>query len=373
MATSDEREKQVVRRQGIGLCSSDRASRRALLAAAIASSGLGSTGRSHGAAAASLPSTGPDQGVLWIEDNNLGRAGGMTPDFPAMFGERAADWAATREYLGVYLLRLNTLRKQAGTLTDEFLHDAFLPALESWGIALAVDGVGATWAECRGGDEAVERELAQIARLVRLGGTVRYVSLQSALSKPSRRCPEYRLDAGYDLRIGDVVRYAGLVKERYPTIGVGLIDALPAKGWVYEPIYEQLVDALEQRGLNLAYLHLDFPMELASAGWENARIAEEFVRQRLGLRFGITYTTMNGGRSSNEAFHLGVLSAFLDYQAAGGRPDDLLLMSWYPHPTCSLPEDATDDFPYMRTALELARLGGVAPPTRPTDDLATGW
>ena len=323
-------------------------------------------GRASGRIAADQPSRpGPEQGTLWVEENNLGRAGGLPPDFTAMFTTRTGDWTRARDYIGVYLLRMNALEDPENGITDDFLGAAFLPTLEASGIGLALDVNGATWAQCREHARVMFQEAEQIDRIMRLGGEVRYLSLQSALSKPSSVCLEYGRDEGYDLRIADVVRYVGYMKGRYPGVQVGLIDAMPAKGWDYQPVYRQLVEALRAQHLTLDYLHLDFPMEAATADWANARAAEDFVRHDLGLRVGITYTSKDGGRTSNEAFYANVLEAFRAFRAAGGRPDDLWVTSWYPHPTVSLPEDATDDAPLMKVVLDFARLGGVTAKATP--------
>ena len=36
---------------------------------------------------------GPERGTLWVQDNNLAQAGGITPDFKEMFTTRTAEWA----------------------------------------------------------------------------------------------------------------------------------------------------------------------------------------------------------------------------------------------------------------------------------------
>ncbi|CAA9564045.1 MAG: hypothetical protein AVDCRST_MAG19-2072 [uncultured Thermomicrobiales bacterium] len=301
----------------------------------------------------------PERGTLWVQDNNLAQAGGITPDFKEMFTTRTEEWARAREFVGVYLLRSTSLRNPENRIDDAFLRDAFLPNLVAWGIDLGVDVVGAGHLQCPGKERVMLEEAEQIDRIERLGGEVRYLSLQSVLSKPSNVCPAYGRDAGYDLRIADIVRYIGFMKGRYPGIQVGLVDAMPAKGWAYEAVYEELVGALRAKGLTLAFLHLDFPMESASAGWANARAAEALVRTRLGVRFGLLYVSKEGGRTSNEAFYANVLAAHDAYRAAGGRPDNLILTSWYPHPTVNLPEDAADDAPFMKLVLDFARLGGT--------------
>lgn len=305
--------------------------------------------------------TGPDQGILWIQENNMGAAGGLPPDFHDLFTTRTADWAEARRYVGVYLLRSTSLRNPANQIDDPFLRDRFLPSLEGWGIDLALNVVGAMGVGCSRDKAALmQTEAAQIARIARLGGQVRALSLQSVLSKPATDvCPAYGRNAAYPERIADIVRYTAFMKARFPGIAVGLVDAMVAKGWDYAPVYRQLRAALAEAGLALDFLHLDFPAEAATPGWANARAAEALIRDELGIPFGLLYTSNTAGRASDTAFHDAVMTAYRAFRAAGGRPDNLILTSWHPYPSRDLPENDPGEFPFMKDALELGRLGGV--------------
>ena len=97
----------------------------------------------------------------------------------------------------------------------------------------------------------------------------------------------------------------------------------------------------------------------------NVRAAEDFIRNGLGVRFGLIYVSKEAGRTANQAFYANVLEAYRAFRAAGGRPDDLVLTSWYPHPTVGLSEDSADDYPMMKLVLDFARLGGVTSRTAP--------
>jgi hypothetical protein len=301
--------------------------------------------------------------VLWIQDNNMGNAGGLPPDFHELFTKRTAEWAQARHYIGVYLLRSTALRRPANRLDDAFLRDHFLPGLRSWGIDLALDVVGAMGVGCSHQKRTVmQAEAEQIARIAGLGGRVVAVSLQSVLSKPAPDvCSGYGRDAAYAERITDIVRYMAFMKERFPQIAVGLVDAMVAKGWDYAPVYRDLKAALSAAGLALDFLHLDFPAEAATPGWTNARAAEDLIRGELGIRFGLLYTSNTAGRSSDAAFHDAVMAAYRDLRDAGGRPDDLILTSWHAYPSRDLPENDPAGFPFMKDVLEFGHLGAVGP------------
>ena len=141
-----------------------------------------------------------------------------------------------------------------------------MPKLHAWGIALAVNVTGATHAQCANYPGRLSAEAAAIQRLLDLGARISFLSLQSPLSKVSRSCPAYGKETGYDLRIADIVRYVATMTERFPGIEIGLVDAMPAKGWAYQDVYRRLQDALTAQGRELAFIHLDFPVGVRRAG-----------------------------------------------------------------------------------------------------------
>jgi hypothetical protein len=310
---------------------------------------------------APTPVSGPDQGALWVQPPNYGGAGRLAPDLFEMFTTRGDEWAEARRFVDVWVVRMTSLLGRDAPLSDAFLAESFLPKLHAWGIALAVNVTGATHAQCGNHPRRIGYEIAAIQRLLDLGADISSLSLQSPLSKVSESCPAYGKKTGFDLRIADVVRYAAAMTERFPGIEIGLVDAMPAKGWDYQDVYRQLLDELTVRGLNLAFIHLDFPMESASPGWANVREAEEFVHGELGVPFGLIYVSKAGGATSNVAFRDNVLAAYRAYRVAGGRPDHLELTSWYAFPTSNLPEDDEATAPFMNLVRDFALLGGVTP------------
>jgi hypothetical protein len=313
-----------------------------------------------------IPPAGPDQGTLWVQPPNHGGAGWLAPDFFEMFTTRTDEWTEVRRFVGVWVVRMTSLVGTDAPLSDAFLGESFLPKLRDWGIALAVNVTGATLAQCANHPGRMAIETAAIQRLLNLGATISSLSLQSPLSKVGgRACPAYGKESGYDLRIADIVGYLSAMTERFPSIEIGLVDAMPAKGWAYHDVYRRLQEALAARGLELAFIHLDFPMESAAPGWVDVREAEEFVRGELGIPFGLIYVSRIGGETSNVAFRDAVLDAYREYRAAGGRPDHLELTSWYAYPTSTLPEDDEANAPFMNLVRDFALLGGVAPRVAP--------
>jgi hypothetical protein len=314
------------------------------------------------ASSASTSPTGPDQGELWLQLPNYLRAGGLAPDFFAMFTTATEEWAVSRSFTSVWVLRITSVIGDDPDVSEDFLRDHFFPRLNEWGISLAVNVTGATLVECGEHRSRVGYEAQQLQRLTDLGGHISYLSLQSPLSKVSGSdCRLYRREADFDRRIAGIVRYITLMRERFPGIEIGLVDAMPAKGWAYQDVYRHLVDALTAAGHRLAFIHLDFPMESATPEWTNVRAAEDFIRGELGVRYGFIYVSKVGGAESNVAFRDNVLTAYRDYRLAGGRPDDLELSSWYRYPDANLPENDEVNAPFMNLVLNFTKLGGVIP------------
>jgi hypothetical protein len=292
---------------------------------------------------------------LWYEDNNLGKGGGMPPDFFEKF-QRPETFSQASRYIRVYLMRANVLEK----LDDQFLTTQFLPYLRKNDIKLAINAGGATFIQMGVRRKVFVRNIDLLNRLKRLGVQVDYVSLQSALDKYPR---VDGVKAYYPLskRIEDIVAFSKAVREIYPQAAIGLIDSLPSAAREYRQPYRQVKDALASAGIVLSYIHLDISFDIPREGrrgvtWKAIREAESYVEDELGLKFGYFTTSRKGGHHSSKAFHERVMAALECYADAGGTPGDLIVASWFPHPQKTIPETATgDDYPAMRTVLEYGR------------------
>lgn len=308
---------------------------------------------------------------LWLQPPNYGGAGALPPDFAEMFTTRIAAWTEARQATAVWIVRMTSLVGRDAPLTAPFLAGYFIPALRSWSIPLAVNVTGATLPGCGNGRRfAVEAE--QVQRLIDLGGQVQALSLQSPLSKAGgRACPGYGRERDFARRIDGIVRYAASMRERFPEIGIGLVDAMPAKGWSYQSVYQQCAAALEREGLSLAFIHLDCPVESAGPRATVVRTAEAFVRAELGIPFGWICVSKVGGATSNVAFRGAVLAGYQEYLEAGGQPDRVILTSWYRYPDAMLPEDDELGAPFMNLVRDFARLDASRQATAAATPVAT--
>jgi hypothetical protein len=295
-----------------------------------------------------------------VQPPNLGVAGQVPPDFSAMFTSRSDEWPEARHFASVVMLRSTSLTGTQPAISDDLLATSVLPRLREWAVPLALDVTGATLVACGDRSNRLAIEVALVDRIRNHGGQLAFLSLQSPLAKVGRQaCDGYGREANFAARIADAVRYAAAMHTHFPDIAIGLIDAMPAKDWAYEAVYRDLLDALRAAGVRLSFLHLDFPLERAALDWSNVRRAEEFVRNELALPCGLLLVSRTGGTASNVAFRDNVLAGYLAYRAAGGRPDHLVLTSWYRYPNAMLPEDDEAGAPFTNLIRDLARRGGV--------------
>ena len=318
-----------------------------------------------GACAVASASTGTPGSVktagIWYEDNNMAVAGGSPADFYSKFLEPDT-WANARKVIDVYYVRANVLEAGAD---DNFLQKYFIPVLAKSHVELALDVGSATFlnSDYAGNIGAAYNDVALIRRIEALGGHVDYIGLQSTLSKPLV-VDGQKVDYPMATRIKDAVDYATLIKENFPDIKMGLIDALPTKGLDYQGPYQDLVDAFTDAGLSLDFIHLDNQYQLAQAGvttsWAKIKQVEAYVKDTLHVHFGLVATDRAAGYTSDEAYHDAVLDVPVQYQKAGGSPDEYVIMSWYPHPALTVPEFAPDgQYPAMKTVLDFyAELAG---------------
>jgi hypothetical protein len=178
-------------------------------------------------------------------------------------------------------------------------------------------------------------EFEWISRIKRVGLDVDYVSLQSLLSKPLRVQGNV-LDCSLAERVDGGIAYAKRFAAVYPNAQFGLIDALPSKGQPYKEAYKYTRDMFQSRSVPLKYIHLDLSIEMVWRGdnglsWQKVLEVEDYVK-KLGLRFGLLFTSRQSGQVSDEAFYKAIVKGLDDYRRAGGAADDYIIISWFPYP-----------------------------------------
>lgn len=277
-----------------------------------------------------------------------------------------ASWATARSEMDVYMIRSNTLFNQANGISNDWLKNNFVPVLA--GKPIALDVGGATWMSTDPKQLLVaKRELKLIIDLFEAGANVQYISLQSVLSKPlPGTTGENEVEYPLEQRYSDIASYMNLIltnkyisnPNRNINLKWGIIDARPSKAWEWRSAYLGLKAHLAAEQLPaLDHIHLDIPCEIPNTGkhgvtWDTVKEVENYVKDVMGCKFGLVSTSKEAGYTDEKTFHDAVVAI---PGTQKGSPDRFLIMSWFPHPEFSLPEDASgDNYPVMRTVLDFA-------------------
>lgn len=297
---------------------------------------------------------------MWYEDNNLGKAGYFPADAKDKFID-SQSWQISRKKMDVYLIRANALYMRKNGLTDYFLKHKMFKTLKASHIKLALDVRGATLTQMSDKRKKIRtKELKLIEKIESMGMHIDSINFQSALSKSSKKFQRKNASVDYAMekRIEDIVSYARIVHRKFPHIRFGLIDALPTKGYAYKTPYTLLVKSMQKAHLTLHHIILDLPYDFIEKHWrgmtwEKAIEVEKFVKNDLHLEYGKIYHDSKAGKTSDRLFFNHVMKMATRYKKEGGAPDYCLLMSWYSHPTYTIPE--TEKYTQMYTFLELAK------------------
>ncbi|OGA47272.1 MAG: hypothetical protein A3G24_09160 [Betaproteobacteria bacterium RIFCSPLOWO2_12_FULL_62_13] len=296
---------------------------------------------------------------IWYEDNSFARRGGLPEDFVYKF-QQPESWKAARGGLDVYQFRVNMFNRNYPQITDEFLTKHMIPVLKDGRIKVALDTAGPLLSGCKNRARRIDVEFEWISRIKRAGLDVHYVSLQSLLSKPYREGRNV-LDCPIAERVKGGIAYAEKFAAVYPNAEFGLIDALPSKGQPYKEAYKYTRDMFQSRNIPLKYIHLDLSIEMVWNGnnglsWKKVIEVEEYVK-KLGLKFGLLFTSRQSGQISDEAFYKTIVSGLEDYRRAGGAADHYIIISWFPYPrqTVRRVGEVAGGYPVTDAILEFSR------------------
>lgn len=276
---------------------------------------------------------------IWYEDNSFGVGKTLPDKFLTKF-ENIDIWRRALNSLDVYVFRVNIFNDDNfPMLTDDFITGPFANVLREHQIKIALDTAGPLLSGCKDRTVRINYELEWVSRLKRLGVAVDYISLQSILSKPYRHGGVIRECSMQD-RVDGAIAYVKRFTKIYPDVVIGVIDALPSHGKPYKETYKYVRDRFRQENLNLGYIHLDLSAEMVWMGrnglsWVKVLEVEDYVK-RLGLNFGLLFTSRRSGQISDEAFYKVIVKENHDYTSAGGNPDHKVVLSWFPFPRRSV-------------------------------------
>lgn len=280
--------------------------------------------------------TGKPHTERWYEDNNMGVAGGVPPDFASRYNE-TEKWSSSLAAMDVYSLRSSVYKTQLKTNSAQKI--IMGTVFQKNHIAISIDDASATWAHYTSNYSTPDytSSINMIQDLKNSGWNIQYIGLQSVLSKPLPDGGSY----GMDWRIKDVLEYYKQIGEKFPELRIGIIDALPAQKKDYRSPYYDLKTALSTAGYTLSFIDQDWPIDYFLTGkntFQEMIDAEQYVRDTLQCSPGLFHSSARGGKTSNELYRSDVINGLNEYLAAGGNPSHIVLSSWHPYPAYSIPD-----------------------------------
>jgi len=224
-------------------------------------------------------------------------------------------------------------------------------------IAVAIESGGLRAGNCSGAQVgAVDRD--HINKFVLAGGAISFIALDEpfANSIASGAVP----NCGYTVAQAatELVTEIHIMREAFPGVEIGLIEPVPSYSVGVYPsnsgtgygdlpqLLDTFLSTLDQAHERIDFFHADAPYDYDQAlpsGWQKLVALEQVVRAH-GLRFGLIYNSEAGGQAGDQPFHDQTLAAVVAYQAPGGNPDDLIVQSWYSHPSAMVAEDQPNTF-----------------------------
>lgn len=211
-------------------------------------------------------------------------------------------------------------------------------------------------------------ELGVLKKIYDRGGKVSYLSLDDPLARGTKNSVYqsiYTCNGTIDDAIDITLRYINNIHAVYPDIKVGLITNFP--NWVYggSPSYptignpgdyyyilDKFVKTAQSRNIKIFYVNADNPYDYAIGavpGGNSTNLTKQKWTQRIvdlehqvksyGLSFGLIYNSARGGTSKidNSLLYNDTINYINYYYTSGGRPDNVVIESWYPRPDAMLP------------------------------------
>lgn len=292
--------------------------------------------------------------LLWMQDNSLGRQGGLPSDFLQRFNEPEG-WEHSLRAIDTLSLNEHAMTASNG-ITNEVLSDVIVPVLNRDQVNVSLNSVAANFLNHRSRatgqtfEELLEDHFALLDRMVDAGIRVRTISVNGPLNRVPADLAG-RNQYPISDRIDDVVKYAELVRARYPFIDVGIQDNLIDFGEDYQSIYGQLQDAMQSSGGELDHIHYYRLVDLIGSDraidWPDVIEMQNFVQGDLGSEFGLIVSSSGALESADQWRHDVIFNGIRPYLDLLGSsegqtsrtPDRFIIAAWANYPEASYPED----------------------------------
>ncbi len=221
------------------------------------------------------------------------------------------------------------------------------------------------------GERTARVEIAKLRSLWQAGHPPDYLVLDDPMRRltiPGQDNPAQLLQgmADYPAAAVEVVSYMRVMREKFPAVLFVVIVNFPNWGWKGEPAFltgpgrtgamnwgdahlalDALFLAVQKADQSIHAIQGDFPWRYfseqptdaiaATVNWPGRILQLEAYARSKGTRFNLVANSETGYVSA-QAFAEDSLRYLDAYLAAGGKPDNFVVQSWYPHPKELLPE-----------------------------------
>jgi len=202
--------------------------------------------------------------------------------------------------------------------------------------------------------------------VTRAGGRVDFIITDNVFIKSQFRKDKIRdYNWTYDQAVEKYAEFVAAIKEKYPELKVGILEAAFRFHWEdkerfpaevprkdngdLKALLVDVIKACKAKGTRIDIFQPEYSYERivrTKNGWEKLKAMETFCREE-GLEFYFLFNDHTGGHSSDELFHQNVMKCLHAVRSHGLTPDLGTIQSWYKHPVHDLPEDRPHTFMYL--------------------------
>jgi hypothetical protein len=295
-------------------------------------------------------------------------------DYIRLF-EHPEEWPRARQLISVFKFYQQHTQKATPDIVGPNSYDALARAgafrlLGQWKKKIAIEAGSVKEFFCTpdasGMNDSIGQTIASIKAVQAAGGSVAYISMDEPfVSGRARVCGGPALEPTADR----VATYVAAVKNAYPNVAVGLIEAYPFSS---EQAIETIVQLLKARGATPAFLHVDVNWKLTGfARFEQDMSALRTFCAAQEVPFGIIFNGTDGDSDVLYASEVYTTANLLEeaFRTWTRMPDHLIVQSWAVSSTglTITPGNLPETRPYSHTALllDVARRlrGGTGPST----------
>ena len=273
-----------------------------------------------------------------------------------LFGRRRGDWkyvSANISHFKFYATPVAWMAKRNPELLDRTVKRI---AAMDMGIAVEV-GI-------RHGHARTEKSI--LDPITKAGGRVDFIITDNVFIKSQfRKDMMGNYNWTYEQAVEKYAEYVAGIKQRYPKLKVGLLEAAFRFHWEdkdrfpaedlkkdngdLKALVEDVIRACKARGTNIDIFQPEYSYERimnTENGWAKLRAMEQFCDEQ-GIEFYFLFNDHTGGHHSDKLFHENVMKCLRAVKSHGLTPELGTIQSWYEHPVKELPEDNPYTFMYL--------------------------